>query len=143
MSALRKRFPAVLRLGALLIGALLLAGCATPADARRAVQERGVLRVGTTGDYRPMSFRDPGTGEYRGFDAALAEDLARDLGVRLEYVPTTWPTLMRDTLDRKFDLAICGITITPERRQRALMSAMQASFRHPPSRSHARTRNAA
>ena len=124
MSALQKRFPAAFRLGALLIGALLLAaGCATPPDARRAVQERGVLRVGTTGDYRPMSFHDPGTGEYRGFDAALAEDLARDLGVRLEYVLTTWPTLMRDTLDRKFDLALCGITITPERRQRALMSA--------------------
>jgi len=93
-----------------------------PTDALSAVRARGVLRVGATGDYRPMSFREPATGKYWGFDAALAEDLARDLGVRLEYVPTTWPTLMRDTLARKFDLALCGITITAARKKRALMS---------------------
>jgi len=107
----------------LLAGALLLPGCRTaPPDALRAVRDRGVLRVGATGDYKPMSFRDPATGKHEGFDAALAEDLARSLGVKLEYVPTTWPTLMRDTLDRKFDLALCGITITPERKRRTLMS---------------------
>ncbi len=110
---------------AVIAAALLFAGCGTTrtSDALQAVRERGVLRVGTTGDYKPMSFRDPRTGEYWGFDAALAEDLADSIGVKLEYVPTTWPTLMRDTLDRKFDLALCGITITAERERRALMSS--------------------
>ena len=103
--------------------AVALAGCAAvQPDALAAVRSRGVLRVGATGDYRPMSFRDPGTGKYEGFDAALAEALARSLGVKLEYVPTTWPTLMRDTLAHRFDLALCGITITPERKRLALMS---------------------
>ncbi len=106
-----------------LLLALLAAGCFSPEkDSLQAVRDRGVLLVGTTGDYRPMSFREPATGKYWGFDAALAEDLARELGVRLEYVPTAWPTLMRDTLDRKFDLALCGITITPARKKQALMS---------------------
>lgn len=103
--------------------ALLFAGCRTaPPDALAAIRARGVLRVGATGDYKPMSFRDPATGKYHGFDAELAEALARRLGVKLEYVHTTWPTLMRDTLDRKFDLALCGITVTPERKRLALMS---------------------
>ena len=103
--------------------AVLFTGCGTtPPDALSSVRERGVLRVGATGDYKPMSFRESATEKYRGFDAALAEDLAHSLGVKLEYVHTTWPTLMRDTLDRKFDLALCGITITKERKQRALMS---------------------
>ena len=115
-----KRFPISFFLFA---AALLLAGCGSPqTDALAAVRARGVLRVGATGDYKPMSFRDPATGKYEGFDAALAEELARGLGVKLEYVPTTWPTLMRDTFDRKFDLALCGITITPERKRQALMS---------------------
>ena len=114
-----KRF--VARALGLLLGLLFLTGCSTP-DALQAVKARGVLRVGATGDYKPMSFRDPATGKYRGFDAALAEELARSLDVKLEYVPTSWPTLMRDTLARKFDLALCGITITPERRKQALMS---------------------
>ena len=115
---------AVVRILFLLVLSVSFAGCRTvPAgDALAAVRARGVLRVGATGDYRPMSFRDPATGKYWGFDAALAEDLARSLGVKLEYVPTTWPTLMRDTLDRKFDLAVCGITITEARRKSALMS---------------------
>ena len=83
---------------------------------------RGVLRVGTAGDYQPMSFLDPETGSYVGFDAELAEDLASDLGVELEYVETSWPTLMEDTQAGKFDLAVCGITITEARQEQALMS---------------------
>ena len=70
-----------------------------------------------------MSFLDPETKTYVGFDAELAEDLAASLGVEIEYVKTSWPTLMEDTLAGKFDLAICGITITDARREQALMSA--------------------
>ena len=111
----------------LLLAALLLlsAGCGTPrssSDALSSVRGRGVLLVGATGDYRPLSYRDPETGRYEGFDAALAEDLASDLGVRLQYVPTTWPTLMKDTRAGKFDVALCGITITEGRKKQALMS---------------------
>lgn len=117
------KFPAVIRGCLCLLFVLLFAGCGTAQpDALQSVRTRGVIRIGTAGDYRPMSFLNPATGKYEGFDAALAEDLARSLGVKLEYVPTTWPTLMRDTLARKFDLALCGITITPARKQQALMS---------------------
>ena len=87
-----------------------------------AILERGVLRVGTAGDYRPMSYLDPETNTYTGFDAELAEDLARSLGVALAYVPTSWPTLLADTQAGAFDLAICGITVTDARREAALMS---------------------
>ena len=91
-------------------------------DVLESIRERGVLRVGTAGDYQPMSYLDPATGTYVGFDAELAEDLAASLGVKVEYVETSWPTLMEDTLAGKFDLAICGITITDARREQALMS---------------------
>lgn len=95
------------------------------AQTKRALEEirsRGVLRVGTAGDYQPMSYLDPASGQYVGFDAELAEDLAAALGVELEYVPSSWPTLMADTLAGNFDLAICGITITEARQEQALMS---------------------
>ena len=104
---------------------LFFAGCrgARPdADALQSIRARGVLRVGSTGDYCPMSYLNPETRVYEGFDAALAEDLAASLGVEIEYIPTAWPTLMRDTLDGKFDLALCGITITEARKRQALMS---------------------
>ena len=91
-------------------------------QALETILSRGVLRVGTTGDYQPMSYLDADTGLYVGFDAALAEDLAEALGVEIEYVPTSWPTLMEDTLAGRFDLAVCGITITEARKEQALMS---------------------
>ncbi len=86
------------------------------------IRAGGVLRVGTAGDYQPMSFLDPETNTYVGFDAELAEDLAASLGVTIEYVKTSWPTLMEDTLAGKFDLAVCGITVTDARKEQALMS---------------------
>ena len=104
---------------------VLLPGGSAPSEGGKTLAEiwrSGVLRVGTTGDYKPMSFLDPETEEYWGFDTELAEDLAAALGVEIEYVPTTWPTLMEDTLVGKFDLAICGITVTDARQEQALMS---------------------
>ena len=86
------------------------------------IQKRGVLKVGTAGDYQPLSYLEPETGKYVGFDAELAEDLAGALGVELEFVETSWPTLMDDTLSGKFDLAICGIAINDTRKEQALMS---------------------
>ena len=79
--------------------------------------------VGTAGDYQPMSFVDAETGKYVGFDAELAEDLAAELGVDIVYVPTSWPTLSADTMAGKFDLAVCGITITDARKETMLMTA--------------------
>lgn len=97
----------------------VLPGASTSPDE---VKMRGVLRVGTAGDYMPMSYLDPASGKYIGFDAALAKDLANELGVKLEYVKTSWPTLMEDTCNEKFDIAICGITVTDARKEAALMS---------------------
>ncbi len=104
--------------------ALLFTSCRsfTQADKVSEIKKRGVLIVGATGDYKPMSFFDADANEYVGFDAALAEDLAASLDVKLQYVKTSWPTLMRDTLAGKFDLALCGITITEMRKKAALMS---------------------
>ena len=74
------------------------------------IAERGTIRIGTTGDYRPMSYFNDKTGEYEGIDAELSQIIADSLGVKIEYVPTTWPTLTADTLSGKFDIALCGIS---------------------------------
>ena len=117
----RKQLAGLLSFFCLLV-ILVFASCVSTQDSLSAVRSRGVLLVGATGDYRPMSYLEPETGRYVGFDAALAGDLSESLGVRLEFVPTSWPTLMDDTLAGKFDLAVCGITITSARKELALMS---------------------
>jgi chorismate mutase-like protein len=85
------------------------------------IAARGVLRVGSTGDYKPFSFR-PAGGEFIGMDVELAGELAQALGVRLQLVPTSWPTLMADLGADKFDLALSGVSVTAERQRQALFS---------------------
>jgi cyclohexadienyl dehydratase len=86
------------------------------------IKRVGVLRVGTTGDYAPFS-DDQGSddqgGALRGFDIELAQQLAQHLGVAIQFVRTTWPTLMDDFSQHRFDIALSGISVTPERAARA------------------------
>ena len=70
------------------------------------VQSRGCLLVGTTGDYKPMSYLNRETGRYEGFDTEASELLAQSLGVQVKFIPTTWSTLTADTLAGKFDIAM-------------------------------------
>jgi cyclohexadienyl dehydratase len=87
------------------------------------ITERGKLLAGTTGDYRPLSFREA-NGNYWGFGIEMAEKIAEHIGVGIEFVQTSWPTLTADVLaePQTFDLAIGGITITDTRKESMLMS---------------------
>lgn len=88
-----------------------------------AIHGRGSIRVGTTGDYAPYSFRDLDTGGFRGFDIEVAKRLAADLGVKLDLVQATWPTLMAGLQAGKYDIVASGVTVTPERAEAAQFSA--------------------
>ena len=87
------------------------------------ILERDTLLVGTTGDYRPLSYRE-NTGDYWGFGIEMAKKIAERIGVGIEFIPTSWPTLTADVLaePQTFDLAIGGITITDARKETMLMS---------------------
>ena len=87
------------------------------------IQERGTLLVGTTGDYRPLSYKEA-DGNYWGFGIEVAEQIAGRLGVGIAFVQTSWPTLTADVLAEPqiCDLAIGGITITEARCETMLMS---------------------
>ncbi len=109
----------------LLLTVVLLLAAATPAGAQTvldAILARGVVRVGLTGDYRPFSIKD-GDGRFEGLDVDMAESLAKGLGVKLEIVPTAWPTLMADLQSQKYDIGMGGITVTLERAKTAYFSA--------------------
>lgn len=87
------------------------------------IQRRGTVLVGTTGDYRPLSYKEPETETYWGFDLDVAGEIARRMNVSVTYVPTSWPTLTADVSDPSlFDFAIGGITITDTRLETMDMS---------------------
>ena len=53
------------------------------------------IRVGTTGDYPPFSELDLSTNTYKGYEIDVATQLAADLGVKIEFVATTWDSGFR------------------------------------------------
>jgi ABC-type amino acid transport substrate-binding protein len=99
-----------------------------PAGARlRAIGERRTLRVAYLPDALPFAFFN-GHDELVGFDVALIHHLAKELGVRLEFVP-----IAREALDRPegadllrdgyCDLVIGGLAVTTERADRMQLSS--------------------
>ncbi|MEP3346626.1 MAG: transporter substrate-binding domain-containing protein [Litoreibacter sp.] len=80
-------------LAALAFGAVM-STAAVAQSALNDILDGGVLKVGTTGDWNPMTVRDPATNSYKGYDIDIMTELANDLGVEVEFVPTDWKTLV-------------------------------------------------
>ncbi|XPS92036.1 hypothetical protein M3J09_001442 [Ascochyta lentis] len=98
------------------------------------IQARGYLKVGTTGDYKPFSYKVtnrtalPATPAinttYIGADIDLAQSLSNSLSLPrpVEFVPTIWANLTADIAEQKFDIAMSGVSITLARAQKAFFS---------------------
>lgn len=91
------------------------------------ILDKQVIRVGTPGDYQPFAMQK-GEGHYQGHDIDLVEALAKVLGVKVEYVPTSWPNLLKDLQADRFDLAVGGITRTAARIGQVAMLPGYAPF---------------
>jgi len=83
---------------------LAIANVANAESRLHEILDKGVLRVGTTGDWNPMTMKDPATNSYRGFDIDVTSELAKDLGVKVEYVATDWKTLVSGIQADKYDI---------------------------------------
>ncbi len=108
----------------ILLAAVALAAPAAAQTSRLDdILARGVLRVGTTGDYRPFTALDKASGAYSGFDVDLAQSLGAALGVRVEFEPTSWPSLTKDFEAGAFDIAMGGVSVTLDRARKGFFSA--------------------
>ena len=78
----------------------------------------GKLKVGTTGDWDPMTIKDPATDSYKGYDIDVVTELAKDLDVELEFVPTDWKTLVSGVTAGKYHMT-GSASISPGRAKAA------------------------
>lgn len=117
------------RFGATLLGVAMLACCMAVQGAERLdrIMETKVLRVGTPGDYRPFAIKGQ-DGAYEGHDIDLIEAMAAEMGMKIEYVETTWKTLLPDLKADRFDVAVGGITRNVTRISQVAMLPGYASF---------------
>lgn len=77
------------------------------------IKKRGVMKVGMS-TFVPWAMRDK-NGDLIGFEIDVATQVAQDMGVEVEFVPTAWSGIIPALLARKFDVIIGGMSITPER----------------------------
>jgi len=75
--------------------------------------KRGVLKVGMS-TFKPWAMRDK-TGKLIGFEIDVATRLAKDMGVKIEFVPTKWSGIIPALITGKFDIIIGGMGIVPKR----------------------------
>ena len=75
------------------------------------VLQRGVLRVGMS-TFVPWAMKDK-TGKLVGFEIDVATRLAKDMGVKVEFVPTQWSGIIPALVTGKFDVIIGGMGTNP------------------------------
>jgi polar amino acid transport system substrate-binding protein len=81
---------------------------------------RGVLNVGMS-TFVPWAMKDK-TGNFIGFEIDVASRLAKDMGVKVNFVPTKWSGIIPSLLTGKFDVIIGGMGIRPDRNQKVNFS---------------------
>jgi polar amino acid transport system substrate-binding protein len=86
------------------------------------ILRNGTLRVGMD-IFQPWAMKDK-KGELIGFEIDVATRLAKDMGVKVEFVPTAWSGIIPALLTGKFDVIIGGMGITPQR-------ALKVNFSQP------------
>jgi len=108
--------------GIILLIAITMGGTAFAGDIQKQlirestmenVMKKSVLRVGMS-TFVPWAMKGK-TGKLVGFEIDMATRLAKDMGVRVEFVPTKWAGIIPALLTGKFDVIIGGMGILPNR----------------------------
>jgi cyclohexadienyl dehydratase len=86
------------------IGLFSFSSLAVGESALNQILSSGKLKAGTTGDFNPFSVRDPATNKYKGYDIDIMSELAKDMGVEIEFVPTDWKTIVNGVVAGKYHI---------------------------------------
>lgn len=95
-------------------------------DSLQRVLDAGVLSVGAEGNWEPYVYNQDGTGELDGFEVQMAAEIAKRLGVKVDEADN----IVGDSFDgviagldaERYDVVICGVCPTPERKEKYNMS---------------------
>ncbi|WP_205439595.1 transporter substrate-binding domain-containing protein [Peribacillus alkalitolerans] len=81
------------------------------------IQKAGVIDIGIEGAYPPFNYFDE-SNKLIGFDVDIADEITKRMGVKPNYVPTPWDTIIGGLLTKKYDIILSSMSITEERKQK-------------------------
>lgn len=98
---------------------IVLSGCSVDkqeqGDLLSQIKERGTIRIGTEGTYKPFSFHDEKTNQLTGYDVEVAQEVAKRMGVKAEFVEIPWDGMLTSLQTKKIDMVANQVGIKPER----------------------------
>jgi len=97
---------------------MLLLGYAHAQPVLDRVRTARALKVCIWPEYYGVTYRHPRTQELIGIDIELAGALATDLNVRVEYVDSSFPTLVSDLVEDRCDVAMFAVGVTAQRAEK-------------------------
>jgi polar amino acid transport system substrate-binding protein len=95
---------------------LLLASHAEAQGVLRRAADRGTLIAAVVPDSLPQAARD-GSGKLIGYDIEVASEIARRLGLGIEFVTPSWQEILAGGWARRWDFAVASITPTEARKK--------------------------
>jgi polar amino acid transport system substrate-binding protein len=104
---------------------LVAASCAPKAPANRleAIKQAGEIVVGTSADYEPWEYKDAND-EFVGVDMEFMREIAKRMGVEVEFQDLGFDALVTAVQEGKVDAAIAAMAATDERKQSVDFSAV-------------------
>lgn len=81
------------------------------------IKKNGTIKIAVFSDKKPFGYVDE-NGEYQGYDVYFAERIAKDLGVKVKYVPVEAAARVEVLQTGKVDLVLANFTVTPERAEK-------------------------
>ena len=112
--------------------ALLLSACGKPEnqaasqpgkqadegkDLLEQIKSNGTIKIGTEGTFAPFSYHDS-SGKLTGFDVEIAEEVAKRVGVKPEFIETQWDGMFAGLDSKRFDIIANNVGITPDRQKK-------------------------
>ena len=80
------------------------------------ITARGTIRISTDPNYAPQSFLDE-SGNFVGFDVDVAKEIARRLGVEVEFVTPDWDLITAGNWGDQWDMSVGSMTVTTARQK--------------------------
>ena len=81
------------------------------------IQKSKTIKIAVFSDKKPFGYVDE-NGEYQGYDVYFGNRIAKDLGVKVKYVPVEAASRVEVLTTGKVDLVLANFTVTEERAQK-------------------------
>ena len=111
------------KITSVVLGALVAVAALSPLSAKSTartveqIKKSKTIKIAVVSDRKPFGYVDE-NGEYQGYDVYFGNRIAKDLGVKVKYIPVEAASRVEVLATGKVDLVLANFTVTPERAEK-------------------------